>query len=137
MTDIPLTSAEIRQLLRECVTVVKPGEILILRGGDDWTPEQVSQVGEVISYWMEGNAPHIKALVIPPMEIAILEHDDDFMSAVSEETFRRLRTQAEAIRLTHLPTGVIVEADTRDEAVLRLKKAVAGHARRQRDLEAS
>ena len=82
-TDDPLTSGEIRQLLRECVTVVKPGETLILRGGDNWTPEQVREVAMHAAYWLEGSAPHIKALVIPPMEIAVMEHgdDEDLMSA--------------------------------------------------------
>ena len=56
--------------------------------------------------------------------------DEDFMSAVRTDIFHA-RKGTEAVRLTHLPSGVIVEADTRDEAVLRLKKAVAGHARRE------
>ena len=61
--------------------------------------------------------------------------DDDFMSVVRTDIFRRTGVRGEAIRMTHLPTGVMIEADTRDEAVIRLKKAVAGHARRQHDPE--
>ena len=33
----PLTPDQVRYLLRECVTVVKPGETLMIRGAD-WTP---------------------------------------------------------------------------------------------------
>jgi hypothetical protein len=68
----PLTPDQIRQLLRECVTVVKPGEVLILRALEGWTPHQVKEVHDVAAAWLEDNAPGIKALVIPPFEIAVV-----------------------------------------------------------------
>jgi hypothetical protein len=37
-----LTPDQVRQLLRECVTVVKPGETLIVRVPVTWSPEQVT-----------------------------------------------------------------------------------------------
>ena len=40
-----------------------------------------------------------------------------------------------AVRLTHLPTGVSVRAPDRTEAVVKLRKALAGRERRQQDLE--
>ena len=38
----------VRHLLRECVTVVKPGETLVVRGGD-WNPEQCREIQQ----WMD------------------------------------------------------------------------------------
>lgn len=68
-----LTEAEVRQLLSECVTVVRPGEVLVLRAPEDWNPDQASQLQEYMGYWLAENAPDIKAMVIPPMEIAIMQ----------------------------------------------------------------
>jgi len=44
----PLTRDEVRQLLRECVTVVKPGETLVIRGYN-WTPNQTREIQD----WMD------------------------------------------------------------------------------------
>jgi hypothetical protein len=44
----PLTPEQVRYLLRECVTVVGPGETLVIRGRD-WTPMQVREVQD----WMD------------------------------------------------------------------------------------
>ena len=64
----------IRQLLRECVTVVKPGEILVFTAGDpDWTPNQIREIQEVIGTWLEYNAPDVKALVLPHGAMAAAE----------------------------------------------------------------
>jgi hypothetical protein len=43
-----------------------------------------------------------------------------FMDDVREETFRS--EDVEAVRLTHLPTGVTAEGRTRDEAVVKLSR---------------
>ena len=48
--NAPLAPDEVRQLVRECVTVVKPGETLVIRGRD-WTPGQVREVQD----WMDGD----------------------------------------------------------------------------------
>lgn len=68
-----LTQDEVRQLLSECVTVVRPGEILVLRAPEDWNPDQALQLQEYMGYWLAENAPDIKVMVIPPMEIAVMQ----------------------------------------------------------------
>ena len=69
----PLTEDEVRQLLRECVTVVKPGETLILRLGWDWTPDQMREVQDVLTasaeYWSLG----FRVLVVPGEELGVAE----------------------------------------------------------------
>ena len=64
MSD-PLTKDEVRQLLRECVTVVKPGEILVVQPGVDYTPNQLREIQQMTDWWLRENAPAIKALVVP------------------------------------------------------------------------
>ena len=64
MSD-PLTKDEVRQLLRECVTVVKPGEILVLQPGPDYTPDQLRAMQELVVWWLGENAPKIQVLVVP------------------------------------------------------------------------
>ena len=60
----PLSPDEIRQLLRECVTVVKPGETLILRVPLTWAPD------EVFRYQRNVNAVHDEGLI--PFKVLIL-----------------------------------------------------------------
>ena len=48
--NAPLTPDEVRQLVRECVTTVGPGETLVIRGRD-WTPGQVREVQD----WMDAD----------------------------------------------------------------------------------
>lgn len=59
----PLSEDEVRQLLRECVTVVAPGEVLVIRT-TDLTPNQLREYQEGVTGWLDVNAPGIKALVI-------------------------------------------------------------------------
>lgn len=61
----PLTQDEVRQLLRECVTVVKPGEILVVQPGADYTPNQLREIQQMVDFWLATNALGTKALVIP------------------------------------------------------------------------
>jgi len=65
VADTTLTSDALRQLVRECVTVVRPGEILVLRPGAQFTPDQLSEIQEMVNWWLKHNAPGIKALVVP------------------------------------------------------------------------
>ena len=68
----------IRHLLRECVTVVKPGEVLFFTCGDpNYTPRQIREIQDVISGWLECNAPDVKALVLPHGEMAAAESGPD------------------------------------------------------------
>ena len=74
----PLTPDEIRQLLRESVTVIKPGEVLFFTAGDpNWTPTQLREIQDNISAWLEYNAPEVKVLVLPHGEMAVAESGPD------------------------------------------------------------
>ena len=134
----PLTRDEIRQLLSECVTVVKPGETLILRVPWTTTPTQVRELQVVLdetTAWLE--LP-FKALVVPGDELTVAQAPEpDFMARVTTEPLggpEHLRG-ALTIRLTHEPTGVTVAARDRTEGVHKLRKALADRTRRQYDLQ--
>ncbi len=74
-SSLPVLDPEtVRQLLRECVTVVKPGEVLFLTAGDqNWTPTQLREIQQSISGWLEHNAPDVRVLVLPHGEMAVAE----------------------------------------------------------------
>lgn len=67
------TPEEIRVLLRECVTVVKPGEVLVIRVSEDMTPNQVREYQDMvdagIKFWHLG----IKAMVLRAQALGIAE----------------------------------------------------------------
>lgn len=71
-----LSEDEVRQLLRECVTVVKPRETLIVRAQPDWSPNQCREVQDMltatIGYWNLGFC----ALVVPGAELGVVEDVD-------------------------------------------------------------
>ena len=67
-----LTPDEIRALLRECVTVVKPGETLVIRGRD-WTPNQVREIQQVMDAMHEDGHVPFKALAVFGDELAVAE----------------------------------------------------------------
>ena len=48
LLNAPLTPDEVRQLLRECVTVVAPGETLVVRVPSAWSALQVRDYSEVL-----------------------------------------------------------------------------------------
>ena len=74
----PLTKDEIRQLLREAVTVIKPGEVLFFTCGDpNYTPNQIREIQDWISGWLEFYAPEVKALVLPHGSMAAAESGPD------------------------------------------------------------
>ena len=61
MSDLPrrkpLTQDEVYQLLRECVTVVRPGEALVVRMAD-LTPQQHREYQRAVHDWHEaGDLP--------------------------------------------------------------------------------
>ena len=122
-----LTRDEIRQLLRECVTVVKPGETLVIRGRD-WTPNQCREIQEVMNTLHEDGLVPFRALAIFGDELAVAEPEPEFMSETREAA--TVRNRAKAVSLTHLPTRVTVEAPTRPEAVAKLGRALERHAQR-------
>jgi hypothetical protein len=114
----------VRQLLRESVTVVQPGEILFFTIGDpNMTPNQMRELQDFINWWLADNAPEVKVLVLPHGEMAAAEAPGHgFMKDVRTDVFRH--EHIEAVRLTHLPTGVVAEGATKDEAVAKLGAAL-------------
>lgn len=68
----PLTPGEIRQLLRECVTVVKPGETLVIQGRN-WTPAQMRDVQDWMDRERESDRISFKMLAVLGDELAIAE----------------------------------------------------------------
>ena len=59
----------------------------------------------------------------------LVQAEADFMSVVRVDTFR-VGMRVESVRLTHLPTGVMVEAPTRPEAAAKLERALERRAER-------
>lgn len=72
MSD-PLTKDEVRQLLRECVTVVKPGEVLVIRGLENWTVQQMREVQDVLNAMHEHGLVPFRSLVVPGAELGVAE----------------------------------------------------------------
>jgi hypothetical protein len=69
---VSLTEDEVRQMLSECVTVVRPGETLLLRCGRDWTPDQAREVQEWMDRAIEWRDLGFKALVVPADELGVV-----------------------------------------------------------------
>jgi len=69
----PLTPDKVRQLLRECVTVVKPGETLILRVPWSTTPTQVRDLQGALTGCTEHLEAPFKVLVVPGDELTVAE----------------------------------------------------------------
>lgn len=68
----PLTPDQVRCLLRECVTVVQPGETLVIRGRD-WTPNQVREIQRAVDAMREDGAIGFKVLAVTCDELAVAE----------------------------------------------------------------
>ncbi|HZR50103.1 MAG TPA: hypothetical protein VFB06_11345 [Streptosporangiaceae bacterium] len=62
-----LTPETARALLRECVTVVKPGETLVIRCPDWWGPQQVYEYQRYLNEMTEG----FRALAVVGEELAV------------------------------------------------------------------
>ena len=75
MPERPLTPDEMHSLLRECVTVVKPGEILVLRCGPEYTPNHLRDIQEVANEMARfGDWPCV--MVVPGDELGVVEAGD-------------------------------------------------------------
>ena len=64
MSD-PLTKDEVRPLLRECVTVVKSGEVLVIRGLENWTVQQMREVQDVLNAMHADGTVPFRSLIVP------------------------------------------------------------------------
>jgi hypothetical protein len=73
----PLSPDEIRRLLRECVTVVRPGETLLIRVPLTWTPDQVSRYARQVNDMHEAMELPFRALVVPAGSIGLAEVAED------------------------------------------------------------
>jgi hypothetical protein len=60
---------ELRQLLRECATVVKPGETLIIRTHDKWTPAQMRDLEDMI----DSRELPFRVILVPGAELGVAE----------------------------------------------------------------
>ena len=68
----PLTRDEVRQLLRECVTVVGPGETLVIRDRN-WIPSQVNEIQRWMDDEHESGRISFKVLALIGEEMAVTE----------------------------------------------------------------
>ena len=67
----PLTKDEVRQLLRECVTVVKPGEVLVIRMGTDVPREQALEYQVTLGDFLASHAPGVKVAIVCGDELGV------------------------------------------------------------------
>lgn len=68
-----LTPAAIEALLRECVTVVKPGETLIVRVAAGASSQQVHQLGQYVHHRAEAMGAGFHTLVVPAESLGVGE----------------------------------------------------------------
>jgi len=71
-----LSPAQVRYLLRQCVTVVKPGETLVIRGRD-WTPWQAREIQQVMDAMREDGTIGFKVLAVFGDELAVIEAGEE------------------------------------------------------------
>lgn len=57
--------------VRECVTVVKPGEVLLVRAPDAWTPRNVMELQEGVDAVVSYRDLGISVLILPGAEFAV------------------------------------------------------------------
>ena len=67
----PLTVAAVRALLRECVTVVAPGETLIIRLGPGYEPFHVRELQEGLDDVREYRNLPFHVVVVPGDELGV------------------------------------------------------------------
>jgi hypothetical protein len=68
----PLSLGDIHCILRECVTVVKPGETLVIRDRN-WTPSQMREIQQWMDADRESGRISFKVLVVPGDELGVVE----------------------------------------------------------------
>lgn len=66
-----LTPEQVTRLLGECVTVVKPGETLVIRVPDTWTPNQVDEYQRYLDYLASERG--FRVLVVLGEELGVAE----------------------------------------------------------------
>ena len=68
-----LTAAAVEALLRECVTVVRPGETLIVRVAADADVRKVHQLGQYVHTRAEAMGAAFHTLVVPAESLGVGE----------------------------------------------------------------
>jgi hypothetical protein len=82
-----LTPEAARALLRECITVVQPGETLVVRVPGDWTPRMMVEYQDYADAATESGYIPFKVLVVIGEQVAIVQTETDDALA---ERIRRL-----------------------------------------------
>ena len=59
--------------IRECVTVVKPGEVLAVRAQPEWTASQIRELQDCVDEWVKWREPGITVLILPGGEFAVAQ----------------------------------------------------------------
>jgi hypothetical protein len=72
-----LGADEARALLREFAVVVRPGETLILRVGNGYTPSQVRELQDALNRIADYHHMGFKVLVVPGDELAVAQPETD------------------------------------------------------------
>ena len=68
----PLGPGELRTLLRECVNVVEPGDILIIRMPPGTRADSLRDLHDLVDVWLTHNSNGVRALLVPAEEIKVL-----------------------------------------------------------------
>lgn len=68
----PPGPGELRGLLRECVNVVEPGDVLVIRIPAGSSHAQTRDLHNAVRSWLAAHAPSVDALVVPAEEIKVL-----------------------------------------------------------------
>ena len=76
-TGAVLTPEVARALLRECVTVVQPGETLVVRTHDWWTPDMANEYQRCVDEDTESGRIPFKVVIVLGDELAIAKPEPD------------------------------------------------------------
>ena len=72
----PLSPAQVRYLIRQCVTTVGPGETLVIRGRD-WTPSQVREIQQWMDADHESGRIDFRVLAVIGDELGVVKPEAD------------------------------------------------------------
>ena len=126
----PLSPDQIRSLLRECVTVVKPGEVLVIRVSENMTPRQCSEYQQAVDGWIAYGDLGIKVMVLPGEGLGITESVPERDHAAWLRDVRYFMNgipgAVKSVTATHRPTGLQVTAPTQEQALTDLAALLQG-----------
>ena len=84
-----LKPEDVRSLLRECVTVVQPGEVLVLSFGPHFTPADAQRVREHVQWFNAGHGTSLAVLILADCELAVMPAAAAEASAETEAERRK------------------------------------------------